>query len=138
MRILLTIALLLVAGPAWAQTGVTVKQSTCTATWTAPQTNADGTNLADLKEYGVYVGVALNAMTTITAVVPAPAADPAAGATATWPCKSLVPGSYFIQVDAVDTSGNRSARTAAVPFVLIPDPDVVPPSAPGVPVVAGP
>ena len=30
--------------------GPVVKQSTCSVAWMAPQTNTDGSNLADLKE----------------------------------------------------------------------------------------
>ena len=134
VKALIVAAVLAVAIPASAQA---VNQATCLVSWTAPQTNADGTNLADLKEYGVYVGTALNLMTTVTAVVPAPNADPVAGATASWSCKALVPGSYFVQVDAVDTTGNRSVRTAAVPFSVV-VPDVVAPSAPTGLQVVGP
>lgn len=130
MRVFIVAGLLVVASVAEAQTPVTIKQSLCTVSWTAPQTNADGTNLTDLKEYGVYVGTALNAMQTPTAVVPAPSPDPAAGATASWPCKTLPVGvNHFVQVDGVDTSGNRSVRTAPFgPFVLQDDASPAAPS----------
>jgi hypothetical protein len=105
------------------QTPITVKQSTCTVTWDAPQANTDGTNLTDLKEYWVYVGTTLSGMTNVTAVVSAPAQDPAPGATASWPCKSLPIGvNHYVQIESVDTTGNRSARTAPLgPFVLLDD-----------------
>ena len=126
MKFLVAAALLLLPTFAWAD-GAIVKQSVCTATWDAPQTSADGTPLTDLKEYGVYVAsVAVNPTAPI-AVVSAPAGDPPAAAIVTWPCKSLVPGQYYVQVDAVDTAGNRSGRSPLVPFV---SQDDVPPQAP--------
>lgn len=104
----------------------------CTITWTAPQTNADGTNLTDLKEYGVYIGANPAALTVPTAVVPAPSADPAVGATATYDCRALAVGNYVAQIDAADANGNRSVRSAVVPFSVT---DGVAPSKPGDPVI---
>jgi len=136
--LMLTVAILFaLATPAWAD-GVVVKQSTCSLGWTAPQTNADATNLADLAAYGVYVAAtpsALAALTAPVAVVPAPALDPPAGASGIWPCKSLAPGQYYVQLDAVDTAGNRSVRSAVVPFVSADD---VAPAAPTGLSVTGP
>lgn len=139
MRILCALAVWLCLGVAVAeaQTGPVVKQSTCTATWPAPQVSADGTNLADLKEYRVYVASTVAGLTPTlapTAVVPAPAGDPAAGATGTWSCKSLAPGQWFLTVAAADTSGNEGVRSPISPFVSTDD---VAPGAPGVPVMAG-
>lgn len=136
MKTLLTIALLLVAGPAWAQ--VTVKQSTCVYTATAPQTNADGTNLTDLKEYRIYYATTLAGLTATIppfAVVPAPAADPAPGALLTWPCKTLPLGPGVITATAVDLGGNEGARVSVIPFSLQDD---VPPSALTNPQLVGP
>ena len=116
MKTLMLFALLLVPTLAFAE-GSVVKQSTCTITWTAPQVNADGTPLADLKEYGVYLGPSPASLTAPVAVVAAPAPDPATGATASLSCKGLAPGQYYAQVDAVDAAGNRSGRTPVVPFV---------------------
>lgn len=135
--VLIAAALFLLPGYVYAD-GVVVKQSTCTATWTAPQTNADGTNLADLREYRVFVAptaAGLTATLAPVAVVPAPALDPPAGATAQFSCKSLAPGQWYITVSAVDTGGNEGVRSPIVPFVSTDD---VAPSAPGAPVVAGP
>ena len=130
MKTLFLLALLLVPTLAFAD-GPVVKQSTCTVTWDAPQTSADASNLTDLAAYGVYVAAtpaALAAMGFLGAIaVPAPATDPPAGASATWSCKALAPGQYYVQVDAVDTLGNRSGRSAVVPFV---SQDDVPPQAP--------
>lgn len=124
---LLLISFTLIAAPALAAT-----TANCTVTWTAPQTSVDGSNLADLKEYGVYVTLANTAFpATPTAVVTAPALDPVAGATALWDCKNLAVGSYIVQVDAVDTGGLRSPRSGVVPFSLTaPPPPNVAPSAP--------
>ena len=94
MKTLLLFALLLVPTLAFAE-GVVVKQSTCMITWTAPQVNADGTPLADLKEYGVYLGPSPASLTAPVAVVAAPAPDPATGATASLSCKGLAPGQYY-------------------------------------------
>ena len=119
---------------AQAQTeGPLVNQSTCLATWTAPQSNTDGSNLADLKEYGLYVAptrAALAALTAPLAIVAAPELDPPAGKTGVWPCATLALGQWYIQVDAVDTASNRSARSGVAPFVLR---DAVSPQAPGTP-----
>lgn len=121
--------LLFGAGSAWAE-GVVVKKSTCTVKWTEPQTNVDGTELLDLREYGVYVDSAPNLMVTPIAVVPAPNPNPILGAILSWPCNSLTVGQKYVQIDAVDILGQRSTRSALVPFVL--EADVVdgPPSAP--------
>lgn len=135
MRTIIAAAVLLLASSvAWAD-GVVVNQATCQATWTAPQTNTDGTNLADLREYGVYVAATLQdlaALTAPTAIVAAPELDPPAGKTMTWlGCRQLAVGQWYAQIDAVDTSGNRSARTVPpVPFVVR---DAVSPQAPGQP-----
>lgn len=127
MKIALIVLAILVAPVlAWAD-GPVVKQSTCVLTWEAPQTNADGTNLADLKEYGVYIGTAPNLMAAPVAVVPAPSSDPVAGVSISWSCSHLPLGQQYAQVDAVDLAGNRSTRTALLPFVLAED---VAPAAP--------
>lgn len=131
---LLALALLLIASPSWAD-GVVVAADKCSATWLAPQTNADGSNLADLKEYGVYVAssaAAVAALATPTYVVASPELDPATGRTVKWDCSNkLAIGQYYAQIDAVDTSGNRGGRTVVVPFVVR---DAVSPQVPGLPV----
>ena len=129
--LLLLAALLLLPALAWAQ-GPVVNQSTCTTSWDAPQTNGDASNLIDLAGYRVYAAptvAALAALTVPTAIVPALAADPPVGATGTWSCQSLSPGSWVWTVTAFDTEvpPNESGRTAAFPFVQRDD---VSPSAP--------
>lgn len=143
MKILFTLALLLIAVPAFAQQGVVIKQSQCTMTADLVQTNADGSNLADLAGVGFYVApttTALAALATPTFTWSSPNLDPPTGATAVQPCSSLPPGQYFAQWDLVDTSGNRSGRSPVVPFVSRDD---VPPATPSTalrpgPVVPGP
>ena len=108
---------------AWAD-GPVVKQSTCAVSWVAPQLSADGSNLADLKEYRVYYSAGITVPATVTApiaIVPAPAQDPAAGATGTWPCKTLPLGQGAVTVTATDTAGNESVRPASFPFILADD-----------------
>lgn len=130
--VVMAVGLCLMAAEAWAD-GPVVNQSTCSGKWNAPQTNADGTNLIDLKEYGVYVAAtpaALAALTAPVAVVVAPELNPPAGKTAVWPCAQLATGQWYAQVDAVDTSGNRSTRSGVSPFVSRDD---VSPQAPDIP-----
>lgn len=137
MKLVLTILIVLVSASVVFADGVVVKQSTCKVDWDAPQTNADNTNLADLKEYGVYVTTTTTPLppgSAPTAVVAAPELDPVAGRTGQWQCNQLVPGQYYVQIDAVDTSANRSVRSPMLPFV---SKDDVPPSGPPVPRVTG-
>ena len=118
---------LLIPSLAFAE-GPILKQSACVLTWNVPQLNTDGSNLADLKEFGIYVGAALNAMTTPVAVVTVAVPDPAAGATASWSCAGLPIGQKYAQIDAVDTAGNRSGRSAVLPFELADDVSPQPPT----------
>jgi hypothetical protein len=102
-----------------------------TLTWDAPQTNTDGTQLTDLKEYRVYVGTSPSGPWTQVAVIVAPDANPIAGATAasllsTWGTLAS-PGNYYTTVVAVDTSLNVGPVAIPVPFVLG---DAVAPSSP--------
>ena len=130
MRFVIAVALVFAAASvAWAD-GPVVKQSTCTATWTAPQTNTDGTNLGDLKEYRIYVAptlAALAVLTVPTAVVPAPELDPPLGKTGSWPCKTLPLGQGYATVTAADTAGNESVRATVFPFILADDVSPQPP-----------
>lgn len=119
MRILV-LALLLVPALASAE-GPVVKQAACTLKWDVPQLNDDGTNLGDLKEFGVYVAADPTTLTAPVAVVPATAADPAAGATASWSCVGLPIGQQSAQVDAVNMTGKRSPRSAPFPFTVAAD-----------------
>ena len=98
--------------------------------WDAPQTNADGTNLTDLKEYHVLIGPTNTGPWTQVEVVPAASLDPALGEriftnVSDW--GPLAKGQYYATIRAVDTAGNLSVMATSVPFVLG---DVVAPSPP--------
>jgi len=155
MRTLILLAALLLLPTLAGAEGVEVFKSTCKATVTAPQTKADGTNLDNLKEYGVYVADSTAALVKAKpkavkpgalvgaapmATVPAAEPDPIAARTATWDCSGLSLGQKYIQFDAVNVNGTRSVRTAALPFLLKADPPPpdVGPSAPTGLSVAGP
>lgn len=130
IKLAVAIVVALITSAAYAD-GPVVKQSTCTATWTAPQTNTDGSNLADLKEYRIYYSPGITVPPTVTApfaVVPAPELDPPAGRQGTWPCKTLPIGQGAVTVTAVDTAGNESARSAVFPFILADDVSPQPPT----------
>ena len=100
-----------------------------TLAFTAPQTNADGTNLDDLASYNVYTGTSASGPWVILAVVPAATPDPPAGQVVTVQANfaSLAPGQYFATVTAVDLRGNESVKATPVPFAVG---DVVAPSPP--------
>ena len=127
MRTLLVLIALLVPSLAFAE-GPILKQSACVLTWNVPQLNTDGSNLADLKEFGVYIGSSPSAMAAPVAVVPVAVPDPATGATASWSCAGLPIGQKYAQVDAVDSAGNRSGRSAVLPFELADDVSPQPPT----------
>ena len=120
--ILLAAALLLLPALAWAQ-GPVINQSTCTVSWTAPTTNADGTPLTDLAAYRIYEGTGGLPVVTVLS----PTTTPAPATTVTTPCRSWAVGPHSITVSAADVSDSESVRTSAFPFVLRDD---VPPSAP--------
>ena len=102
--------------------------ATCTFTWTEPQTNSDGTNLADLKEYRLLISQTSGAYGVVAAkIIPAPLADPAAGSVLTSACPSGIPqGQNFAVMIAVDLGGNTSVFSNEAPFVF----DTVAPGAP--------
>ena len=99
--------------------------------WNAPQTNSDGSNLVDLKEYHVLVGPEATGPWTQVQVVQAASLDPSAGEqvfvqTSNWPL--LTPGQYYATVRSVDTAGNPSVLATPVPFVVGDDVAPSPPS----------
>ena len=123
MRYLLLACMLLAASSAYA-IGPVLRS--CTLTWGAPTTNADGTALTDLAKYNVYVAATSGVYSTPTAIVNSPKAAPAPGDTASWVCTGLTQGQHYAVVTAVDSASNESTRSNEVPFVI----DVVPPNAP--------
>jgi len=81
----------------------------------APQTNADGTNLADLSGYRFYncpTSPCSKANGTQIGTVAAPSPDPAAGAIVTFVLPDTVSGFAF--ATAFDLSGNESAASNVV------------------------
>ena len=120
---LAVMAILLVASPGLA--GV------LDATWTAPTTNADATTLTDLATYRVYFGTSNPPCPTSSFWnVPSATAAPTPGTVVTFGLTGLVTGTvYFVQVTAVDTSGNESACSGFASAVAGPDPgDPTPPT----------
>lgn len=94
--------------------------------WTAPITNADGTQLKDLFSYEIRVratagGPILKTIVQASGVLqPAPATTVTHGTTAN-PISvelALPDGTYLATVVAVDTAGNKSTEATAVPFDL--------------------
>lgn len=99
--------------------------------WTAPTTNADGTPLADLAGYRVYLGTAWPSCPDasfrgVASATPAPTL----GETVAYRVSSLTAGAtYFAAVTAVDITGNESACTGAVSAVAQADLSVSPSTA---------
>src|SRR2546422_11452206 len=116
-------ALLLLACP--------VRAGVLDATWNAPTTNADGDLLTNLTSYRVYYGTSdppcpTSSFTTVPLVIPAPAPDTVVSVTLIGLITEAV---YFVQVTAVDASGNESACSSLASGVARPDPaDAIPPT----------
>ena len=129
MKTLLVLVGLMIAVPAWAQALGPVNPAVVEAL--APQINADGSTLTDLASVQFCEGTSATAVLTNCVTVLAPA-DPPAGALVSSPMTAFTltgDGQHYIDASAVDTAGNRSARTARVPFEL----NRQAPSAPGSP-----
>src|SRR3990170_120817 len=120
-------ALLLLASP--------VQGGVLAATWTAPTTNADATPLTDLVAYRVYFGTANPPCPTASFwEVSSATAAPAPGTVVNFTLTGLVTGTvYFVQVTAMDTSGNESDCSAEAVAVARADPGTAPDTiAPGI------
>ncbi len=79
--------------------------------WDAPTTNVDGSPLTDLSEYRVYAGTSSPPPCPgqPTSVVQSPTPTPSQGDVITHRLTGLIDNSlYFVQVTAVDASGNES------------------------------
>src|SRR3972149_5477297 len=94
------------------------------ATWNAPTTNADGSALTDLGTYHVYFGTSNPPCPTSSFWnVPSATAAPTPGTVVNFGLTGLVTGTvYFVQVTAVDTSGNESGCSGFASGVARPDP----------------
>lgn len=81
------------------------------ASWTAPTTNTDGSDLTDLLKYRVYYGTGASPCLGPTFVeVASPSATPPANQTVSVRLTGLVSGTtYNVAVTAIDAGGNQSA-----------------------------
>src|SRR5262250_1386328 len=93
------------------------------ASWTAPTTNTDGSQLTDLAAYRVYFGASATPCPTGSFVtVPTPSPTPPAGQTVGTRLTGLANNTvYNISVAAVDTSGNPSACSGVASATAMPD-----------------
>src|SRR3990172_2416361 len=112
-------ALLLLASP--------VEAGVLDATWNAPTTNVDGSPLTDLASYRVYFGTSNPPCPTSSfRQVASATAAPTPGTVVSFGLTGLVTGTvYFVQVTAVDTSGNESAWSGVAAAAARPDPPLV-------------
>src|SRR5262245_58328972 len=80
------------------------------ATWTAPTTNIDGSQLADLASYRVYYGSGSSPCPGSAFIsVASPTSSPASNQTVSVRLSGLVTGTtYSVAVTAINTSGNES------------------------------
>jgi List-Bact-rpt repeat protein len=101
------------------------------ATWTAPTTNTDGSQLTDLSFYRVYFGTSTTPCPGGTFVtVPSPNPAPPPGQTVSTRLTGLTNNTvYNVSVDAVDTSGNASTCSAVANATAAPDVTVTPTTA---------
>jgi Purple acid Phosphatase, N-terminal domain/HYR domain len=81
------------------------------ASWNAPTTNTDGSELADLSSYRVYFGTSSAPCPGSSSVaVPSPRSRPEPGDQASVRLSGLATGAtYHVSVTAVDAAGNQSA-----------------------------
>ena len=80
------------------------------ASWTAPTTNTDGSQLADLASYRVYYGSESSPCPGSAFIsVASPTSSPASDQTVSLRLSGLVTGTtYFVAVTVINTSGNES------------------------------
>jgi hypothetical protein len=98
------------------------------ASWTAPTTNTDGSQLTDLAAYRVYFGSSATPCPGGTFVtVPSPSSTPPAGQTVSTRLTGLTNNTvYNVSVAAVDTGGNPSACSGVASAAATPDITVAP------------
>src|SRR3989454_8641299 len=108
-----------------------VRAGVLDATWNAPTTNADGSPLASLVSYRVYFGTSdppcpTSSFLAVPSITSTPEPDTVVSVTLIGLIAEAV---YFVQVTAVDASGNESACSSLASGVARPDPaDAVPPT----------
>src|SRR5499426_644742 len=98
------------------------------ATWTAPTTNTDGSQLTDLSVYRVYYGTSDTPCPSGTFVtVPSPSPTPPAGQTVSARLTGLINNTvYNVSVAAVASAGNASTCSAVASATANPDFSVTP------------
>jgi hypothetical protein len=74
-----------------------------TLTWTASETNTDGSPLHNLSGYRIYFGTDTNDLSQLIAIV-------GYGATS-YVMKGLAPGTYYFVVSAFNSEGQESAKS---------------------------
>src|SRR5262245_56617380 len=101
------------------------------ATWTAPTTNTDGSQLTDLSFYRVYYGTSATPCPSGTFVaVPSASPTPPAGQTVGTRLTGLINNTvYNVSVVAVDSAGNASTCSAVASATANPDFTVTPTNA---------
>jgi hypothetical protein len=99
--------------------------------WNAPTTNADGSTLADLAAYRIYLGTATPSCPSASFhTVPSPTTSPRSGDVVASRIVGLTAGTtYVARVTAVDTSGNESGCSGSVSGAAVPDFSVTPSAA---------
>lgn len=90
--------------PAFSITVVAVTNGSATLTWTPPTTNTNGSALTNLTGYRVYWGPAVGNYTQSVSVN-----NPGLS---TYVVGSLVPGTYYFAVAAVNSLGGESAKSS--------------------------
>src|SRR5712692_3015396 len=101
-----------------------VRAAVLDATWNAPTTSGDGSPLASLVSYRVYFGTSdppcpTSSFLAVPSITSAPEPDTVVSAALTGLIRGKV---YFVQVTALDASGNESACSSLVSGVARPDP----------------
>ena len=83
----------------------TVSLRQAALSWTAPTKNTDGSNLTNLAGYKIYYGTSSKNYTQSVSV---------SGAATTTYTLQLSPGTYYIAMTALDSTGAESAKTNEV------------------------
>src|SRR2546426_691862 len=108
-----------------------VRAGVLDATWNAPTINAGGESVTGLASYRVYYGTSNPPYPTSSFLaVPSITSAPEPGAVVSFTLTGLITGAvYFVQVTALDASGNESACSNLASGVARPDPaDATPPT----------
>ncbi len=91
-------------GSGWRVSSAPFGNGAATLSWTAPNTNTNGTQLSDLSGYTVYYGSSQTALTHSIQIANASATSAVVG--------NLSSGTYYFAVAASATNGTRSAMSA--------------------------